>query len=42
MSILTIRVIASAWDKVQRQNSARSDLRNDSYLRDVFARYGVL
>ena len=35
-------VIASAWDKVQRENSTRSDLMNGSYLRDVFARYGVL
>ena len=36
------QVIASAWDKVQRENSTRSDLMNGSYLRDVFARYGVL
>lgn len=35
-------VIGGAWDKVQRENSTRADLMNGSYLRDVFARYGVL
>jgi regulator of RNase E activity RraA len=35
-------VIRRAYDKVQRETSSRSDLMNGSYLRDVFAKHGVL
>jgi 4-hydroxy-4-methyl-2-oxoglutarate aldolase len=36
------QVVASAYDKVTRENGTRADLMSGSYLRDVFAKYGVL
>jgi 4-hydroxy-4-methyl-2-oxoglutarate aldolase len=35
-------VLALAHDKVTRENHSRSELQNGAYLRDVFAKYGVL
>lgn len=34
--------VARALEKVQHENSTRQELENGAYLRDVFARYGVL
>jgi regulator of RNase E activity RraA len=34
--------VALAADKVRRENDSRTDLEQGAYLRDVFARYGVL
>lgn len=39
---IVIDVLRLAADKVSRENSSRSELMNGSYLRDVFARFGVL
>ena len=35
-------VIERAADKVRRETDSRGDLMRGAYLRDVFARYGVL
>ena len=35
-------VLALAADKVRRENSSRAELMQGAYLRDVFAKYGVL
>jgi len=35
-------VIQLATDKVARENGSRAELKNGAYLRDVFAKYGVL
>lgn len=35
-------IIAAAWDRVRREDSTRADLMSGKYLRDVFAKYGVL
>jgi regulator of RNase E activity RraA len=39
---LVSRVIELATDKVRRENSSRSELKQGAYLRDVFKKYGVL
>ena len=36
------QIIDLAADKVQRENHSRTELMNGAYLRDVFAKYGVL
>ena len=35
-------VIQLATDKVARENGSRAELKNGAFLRDVFAKYGVL
>jgi 4-hydroxy-4-methyl-2-oxoglutarate aldolase len=35
-------VLALAFDKINREDSSMVDLANGAYLRDVYARYGVL
>jgi regulator of RNase E activity RraA len=35
-------VLAMAFDKVNREDSSMAELANGAYLRDVYARYGVL
>jgi len=35
-------VLGIAADKVRRENHSRAELQNGAYLRDVFAKYGVL
>ena len=35
-------VLELASDKVRRENSSRAELMQGAYLRDVFAKYGVL
>jgi len=40
--IMVAEVIALATDKVRREDSSRAELMNGAYLRDVFAKYGVL
>lgn len=40
-AILT-EVVALATDKVAKENGSRADLLGGAYLRDVFAKYGVL
>jgi regulator of RNase E activity RraA len=35
-------VLALAYDKVTRENHSRAELQNGAYLRDVFAKFGVL
>lgn len=35
-------VLDLAFDKVTRENHSRAELQNGAYLRDVFAKYGVL
>ncbi len=35
-------VLELAADKVRRENSSRAELMQGAYLRDVFAKYGVL
>jgi regulator of RNase E activity RraA len=39
---LVSRVIELATDKVRRENSSRSELKQGAYLSDVFKKYGVL
>jgi 4-hydroxy-4-methyl-2-oxoglutarate aldolase len=35
-------VLALAFDKINREDSSMVELANGAYLRDVYARYGVL
>jgi regulator of RNase E activity RraA len=37
-----IETVTRAQDKMRRENSSRKDLKSGAYLRDVFAKYGVL
>jgi regulator of RNase E activity RraA len=39
---LVEEVLGIAADKVRRENHSRAELQNGAYLRDVFAKYGVL
>jgi 4-hydroxy-4-methyl-2-oxoglutarate aldolase len=37
-----VETVTRAQDKIRRENSSRRDLMSGAYLRDVFAKYGVL
>jgi regulator of RNase E activity RraA len=39
---LVAEVVRLASDKASRENSTRDELKRGAYLRDVFAKYGVL
>jgi regulator of RNase E activity RraA len=39
---LAPEVIELATDKARRENNSRAELQQGAYLRDVFAKYGVL
>ena len=36
------QILELAFEKVARENHSRAELRTGAYLRDVFAKYGVL
>jgi 4-hydroxy-4-methyl-2-oxoglutarate aldolase len=36
------QVVEIATDKMMRENHSRTELREGAYLRDVYAKYGVL
>jgi regulator of RNase E activity RraA len=41
-SAIVEEVLSIASDKVRRENNSRAELQKGAFLRDVFAKYGVL